>query len=191
MNEACLKSTKLINYILQRLEVSPRTVFRQSDLEKISADQFVILNKYLIEEYRDYRKTTFVDDGGVRWFIRKVKDQYWGYSQDSEILGRIPLSPADIKYFRFDLIKFSEDMQRLNNLSGKVSPITDRILFIGETNFGQRTAVLLGFFGDDRQAESELLSLPSRIGFVDRMLVICPNLRMFARIIEHTEPPWN
>ncbi len=174
MNEACLKSTKLINYILQRLEVSPRTVFRQSDLNKISADQFAILNKHLIEEYRDFRKTTFVDDDGVRRFIRKVKDQYWGYSQDPEILGRIPLSPEDIKYFRFDLNKFAEELQKSNNLSGKVSPITDRILFIGQTNFGQRTAVLLGFFGDDRQAELEFLSLPSRIGSVDRMLVICP-----------------
>lgn len=173
MNAVCSLFNDLTSYILKRLEFSPETVFTQGELERIAPDDFLHFKqqKYLVGEYRDIERTTYIDADGVRRFVRNIKGQYWGYSQDSDSPGRVLIAPEELQYYKFDLMKFAEVLKEQNWLLGKTEFIGERLLFIGAKD---RTGVFIGLFSDDRQASFELLSLRSRSSFADQMLVLCP-----------------
>jgi hypothetical protein len=178
--EFCL-SDNLFRYILEHIESSPDTVFTEAELNCISRDSFQKLKKQKYLQYVQYdpEKEPYYSSGpgdsDNERFVRKINGQYYAYSSEDSDIDRIPLTKEDITRWSFNISTLLKEIKAKNRLSKGIDNISPRIFFIGDKKVvDKKVGVFLGLFADNKQAESELLSLKSKVSQFDIILVLCP-----------------
>jgi len=131
-------------------------------------------SKGLLDEfYQDPEETTFYDDEGNAYWVRKEKDGYWAYPKSADSLCKIKLSDDDLQLVRFENLVFAQELKKKNKLTGSSSELTKRMFVVGRHKvLATDVSVILGFFDNDKIAEKELLSLPARIPEAKTFLVL-------------------
>ena len=182
MNSSCVtekfcRSNKLLRGILNRRESSPVEVFRRSFLKRVDNGSYDLFcsKGFLDEFYQDPEETTFYDDEGNAYWVRKEKGGYWAYPKSADSLCKIRLSDDDLQLVRFENNNFAKLLKSRNDLTGSCSELTKCLFCVGNHKVLKTNIwVALAFIGSDKTAEKEFLSLPSRIPEAKMILVICP-----------------
>jgi hypothetical protein len=177
---------ELTTHILRRLEAFPDATFRESELASVSKESFDALvreGNLLFDRYDkngDAYISDHMGDGDNERFLRIKDGQISAFSTDPEV-ATLHLTKPEITYYRFDRTRFIDRLKNANDLKGEADPsLSDRLSYIG-TDFITNSAVLLGFFNDEKEVSDELLSLWSKIPPHDNALVICPSFALSSQ----------
>lgn len=176
----------LTTHILKRLEAFPDATFRESELASVSKDRFdslvkegdLVFDRY--DKNGDAYCSDHMGDGDNDRVLRIKGGQISAFSTDPEV-ATLQLTKPEITYYKFNQARLIDGLKNSNDLQGEADPsLSDRLSYIG-TDFTTNTAVLLGFFDDEKEASDELLSLWSKIPLHDNALVICPSFALSSQ----------
>ena len=140
----------LWTHLLKRIEAFPDATFRESELAGISKRQFDQMVKDGFIEFDHYDKegdlyfSDRIGDQGVERTIRVRNNKITAFSVESDV-AMIELTKLEITYYRFNFDKLFQCLHKENNLSGSLSRISERIVYIGHfDSLGKKISVLLG-----------------------------------------------
>ena len=168
----------MLIYLLKQAEGSPDTKFYESDLMSISKDSFTALKKqkYLVFDQYDFENESYFDKQGNERFLRKVNGRWIATSTEDPEMSPLYLKEQDLNRYSFNIQPLLEKIKSQNELSRNINKITDRIYYLGEKIVLQNSVgVFIAFLSYDEQAEAELLGLRTKVGKMDRILVLCPS----------------
>lgn len=171
----------LFKFVLSQLEISPSATFRESELVKISKRFFDSLEKgkYLLFDHYDKENQAYVSDRmgdeDCERFISKRNGKIFAHAVDPSV-PTIELSKDEITYYRFSHERLIQEIREVNQLTAQHDPTSNlRLQYVGKQKESD-TAVLIGYFENETQAEAELASVWTRISKHDLALILCPSI---------------
>jgi len=182
MNKAFCVTDKAVEYFFHKAEEYLDYVFAETELIRLSADGFSSLKdfKFLKWKQFDWEHTLFVshipgDEGTVRYLRKRDDGKYWAYPEEDKEKSRIEVEEKDLPHYVFDIDCLIAKLKQVNALTGKSNVTSELMRFVGKTNQDNvEIAAVLGLFDSLQIAESELMSLPSRLSQYKSFLVTCP-----------------
>ncbi|MBU1863428.1 MAG: hypothetical protein KKH94_07205 [Candidatus Omnitrophica bacterium] len=173
----------LLLYLLERIEKNPNGMYSEAELRKISSESFEVLCDRGILKFHvklkefDSYYSNLLGDGDTDRIIQKDGDQYYAVAVG---VDRIPLTEADLIYWRFDALSLAKMINEKNGLSSDSEIISKRIIYVG-TESVDNAAVYLCLFSNDNSAARELSTLD--IGNHSSAVLLCPAFNIAQKII--------
>jgi len=185
-------TNRLLQYIFQGLEKSPKRTFRASELKRISSADFDrLLKEKLLKYYRYEPKGDLYPcasgcsscDSGFMRTVAKIGKKWEAVCQDGEADAEtIPLAENDITKYAFDINSFAEIIRNDNNLSGNYEELDDRLYFVGAKEIDkQPVAFVLALLSNPKNAEPLLLTLPYKLSRYQAMVILSPFFNLVSQ----------
>ncbi len=175
-------TNKLLQHILETVEVLPDCLFRERGLKQISTDAFNLLCKEKLLEFHQYNpdgSNIPCPDQAICGetcdrIVRKIKGRFEAVCPDSSS-SPIALSQEDINKYSFDIKAFIEVIRNDNNLAGNYEGLDDRLYFIGTKEINRRiVGLVIALFNNKKTAGSLLLNIPQILPDYHAIIVLSP-----------------
>jgi hypothetical protein len=155
----------LINWILTELEKQPSRLFYTKELERIDTGEFARLRQEkILAPVQPDNNDTYGLDRPLPLRVKKIGNQYWGFSEDDPEGDPVLLDRSELVRYRLSLKTFSILLAAANNFSSSPKKLHRRLYYAGDRNIDKkRVALVLAFIDQEKNAESLLLGLPGRL----------------------------
>lgn len=170
---------------MRRLEQLPSATFRESELTSVSPSQFRALARQglLVYQQKDLEQQRFPCPTPCEVGCDRVVGQVGGKTvaicEVWDEVRDVPLTPADLSVYAFDVTTFIELLCTQNGLAGPIGPISDRAFRIGERRTGESTTeVFLCLANEMPRAETVLREVANHRLAQDRVLCLFPSFTM-------------
>jgi hypothetical protein len=161
--------------LLQLLEREPLAAFAELELAREENDLETCRSLGLLDLQESPGALMF-SMAGSTYIARQDGEKLIGIEIDDEDAEVVEVDLSEIRRWRVDLLRLTDQIRRVNNFRGSPARISDRLWFVGEDSF---RSVLLGLFKDEELLATEALSLRQRFPTGrSRFAVVCPSLRL-------------
>ncbi|MBI2868494.1 MAG: hypothetical protein HYX96_01555 [Chloroflexi bacterium] len=166
----------MIGWILERMEENPNAVFYGKELQERFPESFnqAIADRLLRRLPTDFGSYGY---GHGSYLVIETESSFEALDEDDPEAEPIPLLAEDFAQYKLDLPVLAGLIQRANQLSGKPTPISERLFFLGDIDRdGVPIGYVLALVNASPITQAILLSLPALLSKSYRsMFAVCPS----------------